>query len=134
MELSSSMQDYLEKILELEEDQPGIRITDIAKKLNIAKASVHQTVRKLKKLGFVHHETYGPVSLTEKGRCLAEKISRRHIRLRQFLVEVLKVSPHVAEEDACRMEHAVSSETMDKLTDFLCSNGYLKDGCDIKDA
>lgn len=130
-ELSSSLQDYLEKILELEETGETVRVTDIANKLKIAKASVNQTILKLKQQGFVTHQTYGPVELTEKGRVVAINIKRRHIKLRQFLVEVLKVEPEIAEQDACRMEHNISPQTIDKLTEFLCANGYLKDGCDI---
>lgn len=130
-ELSTSLQDYLEKILDIEESQEIVRITDIAKELKFAKASVNQTILKLKQQGFVTHQTYGPVELTEKGRAVAIKIKRRHIKLRQFLVEVLKVDPEIAEQDACRMEHSISPQTIDKLTEFLCSNGYLKEGCDI---
>jgi hypothetical protein len=32
------------------------------------------------------------------------------------------------------MEHAVSAQTMDKLTDFLCTNGYMTEECNIKDS
>lgn len=122
--LSASMQDYLETILELEGEENPVRVTDIANKLNIAKASVNQTINKFKELGLVRHVVYGPVELTEDGRDMANKIIQRHRKLRQFLVEVLGVEESIAEKDACLMEHAVSMETMERLTQFLCKNGH----------
>jgi Iron dependent repressor, metal binding and dimerisation domain./Iron dependent repressor, N-terminal DNA binding domain. len=121
------MQDYLEAILELEERGESVRVTDIANKLQIAKASVNQTINKFKKKGLVRQEMYGPVELTQEGRSLAEKIRETHRLLKRFLIEVLNVDPEIAEKDACRMEHAVSSHTMERLTDFLS-----RYGCPVK--
>ena len=125
--LSSSMQDYLEAILELEENENQVRVTDIANRLKIAKASVNQTIGRLKETGLIRQQTYGPVELTSQGRELAGKIIQRHRKLRKFLVEVLGVDQQTAEQDACLMEHAVSPQTMDRLTDFLSNNGYLNE-------
>lgn len=132
-DLSVSMQDYLEAILELESGENPVRITDIAVKLNIAKASVNQTIAKFKEKGLVTQQVYGPVKLTEIGRKTAESISQRHRKLRKFLAEVLGVDGSTAENDACMMEHAVSSQTMDKLTDFLIRNGYVAEEGDFID-
>jgi DtxR family transcriptional regulator, Mn-dependent transcriptional regulator len=126
-DLSASMQDYLEAILELEEEENQVRITDIANKLNIAKASVNQTIHKFKEMGLVRQQIYGPVELTDNGREMADKVKQRHKKLSHFLIGVLGVDPKIAEKDACLMEHAVSSETMERLTDFLSRNGYMKD-------
>lgn len=125
MVLSSSMQDYLEAILELAVEENSVRITDIANKLNIAKASVNQTIGKFKEMGLVRQQAYGPVELTDDGRQLAKKVRLRHRMLRQFLIEALGVDPGIAEKDACLMEHAVSPMTIDKLTEFLFRNGYM---------
>jgi DtxR family Mn-dependent transcriptional regulator len=125
--LSASMQDYLEAILELEEAEDTVRVTDIANKLGIAKASVNQTLNKFKKKGLVRQKIYGPVELTREGRHMAEKVRQAHLLLKRFLIQVLDVDPEVAEEDACLMEHAVSTHTMERLTDFLRRNGYLKE-------
>lgn len=122
--LSASMQDYLEAILELEESGEAVRVTDIANKLQIAKASVNQTLNKFKKKGLVRQEMYGPVKLTKEGRHMAEKVRQTHRQIKRFLIEVLNVDPEIAEEDACRMEHAVSAHTMERLTEFLSRYGY----------
>jgi len=96
-DLTASMQDYLETILELEGDTKSVRITDIANKLNIAKPSVNQAINKFKELGLVIQQTYGPVELTEKGRKIATKVIQKHKKLRQFLIEVLNVDAEIAE-------------------------------------
>ncbi|QOR35516.1 metal-dependent transcriptional regulator [Clostridium sp. 'deep sea'] len=117
--ITASMQDYLEVILNLNDYEEAVRVTDIAKKLDIAKASVNQSINKLKKLGLVKHEVYGPVELTEKGRKVAEDVRMRHNKLYNFLVNILGVDSQTAEKDACLMEHVVSEQTMIRLTEFL---------------
>ncbi len=131
--LSSSMQDYLETILELSEEETSVRITDIANRLNIAKSSVNQTIGKLKDMGLVEQQTYGPVELTESGMKYAHKVKQNHIKLKQFLIKTLGVDPEIAEKDACLMEHAVSSQTMERLTEFLHKNGYMSKDSNISD-
>ncbi len=118
-DLSSSIEDYLETILLLSEKDGAVRVTDIAEKLDIAKPSVTAAVNTLKEKGFVTQERYGRVYLTPVGREHALRVKRRHKTLRNFLIEILGVSEETAEKDACLMEHAVSSETMEKLMLFL---------------
>jgi len=117
--ISSAMQDYLEVILNLSEKSGAVRVTDIAAKLNIAKASVTQAISGLKEMSLVTQDRYGPVELTHTGKELAIKVRHRHYTLRRFLVEVLGVNPKIAENDACLMEHAVSPQTIEKLVEFL---------------
>lgn len=125
--ISASMQDYLEAIIELADKEGSVRVTDIANKMSIAKASVNQIVHKLKDMGLVKHQTYGPIMLTKNGREVAEKIRQRHLKIKKFLIEVLGVDKKIADIDACLMEHAVSAHTMEKLTYFLCEKGFLED-------
>lgn len=117
--LSPSMQDYLETILDLSATEDEVRITDIANRLNISKASTNQAIGGLVKRGMVTHPHYGPVTLTEKGRLEAEKIRYRHDVLKKLLTDVMKVDPEVAERDACLMEHTISQETLTKLVSFM---------------
>lgn len=117
--VSASLQDYLEAISILAEQYGKARITDIAAFLGVTKASVVQAVQSLKKSGLVVQERYGFVELTSEGAKLALKVRDRHLLFRRFLVDVLGVSPEVAERDACAMEHAVSLETVEKLAHFL---------------
>ena len=117
--ISASLQDYLESILNLSRSGEPVRVTDIAVRLNLAKASVTQALGVLQDQGLVDHQRYGPVTLTEQGHQVALTVQRRHEVILNFLIEVLKVDPKNAERDACLMEHAVSTETMEKLVRFL---------------
>jgi Mn-dependent DtxR family transcriptional regulator len=74
-EITSSMQDYLEAMLILSESADEIRVTDIASKLNVAKASVAQAINHLKKHGLVRQERYSSVELTEAGKRMRLKFA-----------------------------------------------------------
>ena len=64
-------------------------------------------------------ETYGDVSLTAKGRAVAEEVYDRHRMLTRFLRDILGVDREIAEHDACLIEHDISSQSMQKLTEFI---------------
>ena len=117
--LTSSIEDYLEAILALSEDEDAVRVTDLAAKLGVAKASASEAVRTLKSSGLADQERYGKITLTSQGLAEAKKIHRRHQVLRTFLESVLGVDHETAEEEACLMEHAIGPETMQKLVAFL---------------
>jgi DtxR family transcriptional regulator, Mn-dependent transcriptional regulator len=119
MPVTSSLQDYLEVILNLSEEKKVVRVTDIADRLDIAKPSVIQALALLKEKGLIRQNRYGPVELTEKGNHYAAKVWHRHNVLFGFLTRILGVSPQAAEEDACLIEHDLSSETFEKLIAFL---------------
>jgi DtxR family Mn-dependent transcriptional regulator len=117
--LTESQQDYLETLLELSQQSQEIRSVDVATKLNVSRASVNKAMNLLKGEGLILQEKYGTVVLTEKGVAAAAIVRRRHDLLKRFLMETLGVSENVAEEDACRIEHDISTETLQKLQAFL---------------
>ncbi len=121
---SASLEDYLKAIRNLSHSVTEVGITAISEKLDIKKPSVTSAVDRLKEKGFVEHESYGPVVLTERGRKLAREVAERHEVLFKFLTEILDVDRELADEDACRMEHYVSESTLEKISifvDFLLS-------------
>ena len=123
--LTESIEDYIESIyLDYKKDNGGVRITDLALKMNVSKASANDAVRKLKEMGHVEHERYGQIYLTDSGMKLGEEIYEKHRFLRHFLISVLGVSPSVAEEDACGIEHVISEETFSKMKLFLEESGH----------
>ena len=124
MPISASMQNYLEEILNISRRQETVRVTDIAERLNLTKPSVAQALKQLRRQGFIRQSPYGPVELTEKGQRCALIVRQRHEILKSFLVEVLGLQDQVAERDACLMEHAVSSETIERLVNFLLEGEY----------
>ena len=92
---------------------------DIAKSLNVSKPSVNKAMNVLKEMGFVTQETYGEVHLTEAGRQKASDVYNRHEILCDFLEGVLHVSRENAENDACKIEHVVCDETINKIKEFM---------------
>jgi DtxR family Mn-dependent transcriptional regulator len=117
--VSPSLEDYLEVILDLNEENEKIRVTDLAAKMKVAKSSVNQAVTKLVDLQMLRHEHYGPLILTELGAERARKVRCRHRVLQQFLAEILGIEPEIAEQDACRIEHYISQVTMEKLVEYV---------------
>ncbi|MFN2340257.1 MAG: DtxR family transcriptional regulator [Halanaerobium sp.] len=124
--LSESMEDYLEAIFRLIKENGSARVTDIAAQLGIAASSVNQGLKKLNQEGLIEQEKYGPIKLTKSGVQTAEKINCKHQILYLFLNKTLGVSAKTADQDACSIEHALSQESFEKMTDYLIENNYLK--------
>jgi DtxR family Mn-dependent transcriptional regulator len=112
--MTQSMEDYLEMVSFLADEGP-VRVTDIAVRLGFTKPSVHAALKTLEEQGFVDHRRYSPVILTEKGQVLAHEIRERHNLIKNFLITSLGVSVEIAEKDACKMEHVLSEETLEKM-------------------
>ena len=99
-DISASLEDYLEMIFILH--------------------------RKGGEAGLLEHEFYGTIALTPEGETRAAQVLRRHRMIRHFLHHTLGVPEEIAEEDACRMEHVVSAQTIQHLYDYLSrqEDGY----------
>ena len=110
MELSESREMYLETILVLSRRQSAVRSIDVAEEMGFSKPSVSRAVNKLKDGGFLTVAGDGALTLTEKGRAVAEKIYERHTVLTALLM-ALGVDEANAAADACKMEHDISDET-----------------------
>jgi len=123
--ITSSMEDYLEAILEITRESGSARISEIAEKLDIAASSVSEVIGKLAQMQLVTQKKYGPVLLTSKGRDYAEDISCRHKMIKEFLTNVLGVEDEIAENDACMMEHVISNVTMKHLVEYLAEENNI---------
>ena len=116
--ISRSLEDYLECILAIQEKTKHVRVTDIAREIGNSKPSVHKAIQNLKAQGLVEHEKYGAITLTIKGECLAKNVLMRHQVLKQFLINI-GVSEEKAEEEACAIEHSISVDTVEKLSNYM---------------
>jgi Mn-dependent DtxR family transcriptional regulator len=117
--LSPANEDYLEAIYELGGATGPVRSVDLATKLEVSKASVNNAVNNLKQAGLVDQPYYGDITLTKQGAEYAAGILERHHVLYHFLLDVLGVEPLVAADEACKMEHAISDDTLERLTAHL---------------
>ena len=116
---------YLETILILKKRNGQVRSIDIARELNFSKPSVSRAVGILKGDGYISVKSNGYIELTEKGTKVAKDIYEKHKVLTEFFTTVVKVSPEIAEEDACRIEHVISDETFQGLKRILENNNNL---------
>ena len=98
----------------LQQRNGHVRSIDIVNELDFTKPSVSIAMKNLRENGYVEMDHDGFLSLTEKGRAIAEMIYERHTLISQWLTR-LGVDPKVAAEDACRMEHVISAETFEAL-------------------
>ena len=119
MLLGQSGEDYLETVLELEQLNGVVRSIDIAKKLGVSRPSVNKAINNLKEAGMVTQQSYGDIRLTDLGRKTAKDIIYRHTLIKNFLMHVLGLSSHIAETDACKIEHILSPETIESLEKFV---------------
>jgi len=124
--LTSSMENYLETIRNLEKDKGVVRVKNIARELKVKMSSVSGALETLAKERLISHEKYGYIELTDEGKGLAEAICSRHQTLFKFLTEVLGVDPKTADEDACKMEHTVSPQVLEKLVELVGSFSQRK--------
>ena len=119
IDLSESIENYLEAILELEKTNKVARAKDIAEKLDLQKGSVSGALKVLKEKNLINYEPYSFVTLTAKGKKIAESIYRRHQVINDFLQKVLQIDADKADNTACRMEHAIDEETLERLIVFI---------------
>lgn len=107
---NESSENYLETILILSERLPVVRSIDIATELNFKKSSVSVAMKKLRGSGHIVVSPEGYIKLTEKGKAIADCIYERHTLLSSGL-EKLGVDAKTAADDACRIEHVISTES-----------------------
>ncbi|MCQ2476302.1 MAG: metal-dependent transcriptional regulator [Clostridia bacterium] len=105
---------YLETILILGKKQNKVRAVDVVDEMGFSKPSVSRAMAKLKSDECIIVDSAGYIALTEKGRGIAEKIYERHQFLSEILIS-LGVDPTTAAEDACKMEHDISDESLEAI-------------------
>ena len=119
VKLSASLEDYLEAIYNLSLEQQVARSKDIACVLDVSRASVTGALKILSQKGLVNYKPYGYITLTPSGTEAAGKVVRRHNIIKSFFIDVLGVDTSVAQEAACKAEHAFGPEIVTKLLSFI---------------
>ena len=117
--LSASLEDYLEAIFNLARKTDVARSRDIADKLDVSKSSVTGALRLLKKKGLINYRPYNYITLTDDGRQTAAEIVKRHEILKSFFTDVLGLKARLAQSCACRAEHVLGQEVINKLLMFI---------------
>lgn len=114
MKIQESAENYLETILILKNKNGAVRSIDIANELGFSKPSVSVAMKNLRENGYIEVDSSGYITLLDSGRKIAEKIYERHTTLSKWLVS-LGVDAKTAAEDACKIEHIISSESFEAI-------------------
>ena len=118
MHMQESGEMYLETIHVLYKKHGHVRSVDVSEYMGYSKPSVSRAVSILRKGGYLNMDAHGALTLTDSGYEIATKILERHRLLTECLVR-LGVSEEIASEDACKIEHHISDQTIEAIRAFI---------------
>jgi len=116
---SISEEDYLRGIYHLMEENHQVKSVQLADYLNISKPSVTEMLQHMDKEQLISYKKYSKLELTGKGQMIAKKLTFKHRVIETFLKDILKVHTKGIHEEANRLEHAFSDDSIKKLRKFL---------------
>ena len=114
MKSHESAENYLETILMLGQRGEPVRSIDIVNEIDYTKPSVSVAMKNLRTSGHITMNSDGYITLTESGREIAEKMYERHMLISDWLI-FLGVDREIAVNDACKMEHTMSTESFSAI-------------------
>ena len=121
--LSESLEDYLEIIYNKIQEKNCVKAIDIARELEVSRASVTEALNRLKEKKLINYEKYGDIEITENGIKKAREIVQLHRELTKFFNN-LGIKGIEAEEVACKIEHIISKNVKTRISAFnkFCKN------------
>ncbi len=148
-QLSASLEDYLETIANIVAEKKVARAKEIAAGLGVSRSSVTEALRSLSKKGLINYAPYEVITITPEGEVVSADIIHRHKALQDFFVKVLAIDPKIADEGACKVEHAAPREIINRMIHFVkfveecprggadwiesfreyCASGTTRDNC-----
>lgn len=112
-------EDYVRAIYHLEKDNGVAKSIEVAKYLEVSKPTVSEMIRNLESKRLIKFKAYGSILLTKKGAKMAEQLTFKHRIIEGFLQEILKIDGELIHEEAHRLEHAFSDESVVKIRSLL---------------
>ena len=117
---ASLREDYLEAILLIARRHPALpTIKEVAAAMHLPEPEVVSQLSELATTGNVILSGDGTVRLSETGKETGQRVIKKHETLQCFLTEILGMDSSQASSEACKIEHAVSDETIDRLGNYL---------------
>ncbi|MFQ5865133.1 MAG: metal-dependent transcriptional regulator [bacterium] len=117
--ISQTVQDYLKIIYKLGANGAKVSTNAMAERLNVSQASVTGMIKKLAEIKLIRYTPYHGVALTKAGRKIALEIIRHHRLLELYLAEALGYSWDQVHDEAEKLEHVISEEFEDRMSEFL---------------
>ena len=116
---TTNKEDYLRALYILDEEKHEMKSIDLAHYLDVSKPSVSEMVRELNKEGLISYKKYSKLKFTPKGRKIAKKMTSKHRLIELFLKNMLKIESKNVHQEAHRLEHAFSDDSIKKLRKLL---------------
>lgn len=101
----------------------AVSLAELSGELEMSDAAIGAVLDELQQEGYIRRVSGGNIELTDTGRSRGEEVLRKHHTLECFLTEMLGMDAQKASQEACRLEHDVSDETIDRLS------VYIRDAC-----
>jgi DtxR family Mn-dependent transcriptional regulator len=118
-EWHDTTEEYLEAILEIEEEGTVPIRARLVERLGLSAPAVSETVNRLVDHGYAELLDDSSLRLTDKGREVATTIVRRHRLAERLLVDVIGLEWEKVHKEADRWEHAISADVEEKLVQLL---------------
>ena len=112
------IENYLENIYILSLENNEVRHKDVTERMNRAKSVVTKAIHILEEKGYVIYGENKIIQLTEDGRAIAERVYEKHVYIRDLLLAA-GVNKHIAESEACDIEHVISDESFEKIKKYI---------------
>ena len=118
-DLSAGLEDYLEIICSLIEAGGSVKAAEIARKLNVSRASVSEALMRLADKKLIVYEGRKGLEITPEGLKTAKEVIEKHKTLTALFEEVLGLNREISEDNACRIEHIINNEVFCRIKNFL---------------
>ena len=130
---SERVEEYLEAIHRRQVTEVPVSTSALAADLGVSLPAVTDMMRRLESMGLIDYEPNRGALLTAEGKQAALSVIRRHRLWERFLTDILGVKWDKVHTEACRLEHATSSETEKRLASLLGETDTCPHGQPIPD-
>ena len=120
--ITSSLEDYLEYIHNKITQDKAIKAIDIANKFNVSRPTVSEALIRLADLDLIIYEGRRGIKITQKGIEQAKKTIKKHDVLSSFFTKILKIDSALADKNACKIEHVIDDELIEKMNEYINSH------------
>lgn len=123
--MSVAKENFVKAIYLLEsKDELKAKPGNVARMLGISNAATTDMARKLSERELVNYKKYQVLSLTEKGKCMALNVIRKHRLWETFLHKTFELSLSEIHREAELLEHQTSDFLAQKIESFLGEPKY----------
>lgn len=127
--ITQAVEEYLEAIYKMSLEGGPVIAARLAERMRVSPPTVADMLRRLTESGYVKVAKKEGITLTKRGKEVAESLVRRHRLWERFLTDVLGLNWDEVHEEACKLEHAMSPQVEEKLANILgnpetCPHGY----------